>query len=409
MLLWQRCVLFNFFILPSLPTVTLGYSADVARNLTKLLFKTNAYDKTLRPAVDQHSPTVLDVGFHLMGKNKIDELDEKLVTTAYLTLRWKDEFLTWDTSPFPVGRLTLPQNIVWKPDFVLKNGFTEFKELGGSFYYVIVSRDGSIEWKPYQVFESQCSIDVTYFPFDTQTCNIVFTIWSHYLHQVKITSSRSSIKMGEYKSNSMWDIVSASQAIDNSGSNSLITFTLKLRRKPAHFVGNIVFPILFLGTLNILVFIIPADAGEKMSYSTTVALGFVVFLTIVSSELPANSENKPYLSTYLRIQIIIGGFSLIVSSIQLRLRHRDEDQKVNGFLKILVKFSLCKFWKCQMDKEGTIIPEDVVDEKNPKNSIDDGREISWNDVSSAVDFLMFWVCSFVYLLSTTIVLAMMTA
>ncbi|XP_061185751.1 neuronal acetylcholine receptor subunit alpha-6-like [Saccostrea echinata] len=340
------------------------------------MFKTNAYDKTLRPAVDQHSPTALDVAFHLMSINKIDELDEKLVSTAYLTLEWKDEFLTWDAAMFPVYRLPLPQNIVWKPDFVLKNGFTAFKELGGSFYYVMVTFDGTVTWKPYQVFESQCSIDVTYFPFDTQTCNIVFTIWSHYLHQVQITSSGSSFEMDQYKSNSIWDIISTSQVVDNSGSNSVITYTLKLRRKPAHFVGNIIVPILFLGTLNILVFVIPADAGEKMSYSTTVALGFMVFLTIVSSELPANSESTPYLSSYLLIQIIIGGFSLIVSSLQLRLRHRDESQKVNRFLRILVKFSLCRFWKCQMVKERTVVPEDVVDEKNYKRSEDDDQKIS---------------------------------
>ena len=282
-------------------TLATALPADVVKNLTKQLFETNAYDNTLRPANDQMSPTDLKVSFYLSSLNKLDELEEKLITTAYLTLEWKDEFLTWDTAEFRIKKLTLPQNAVLKPDFVLKNGFAEFKELGGSFYYVVLAFDGTIIWKPYQVFQSQCSIDVTYFPFDTQTCNIQFTMWSHYTYQVTLSSSSSSVEMDDYKVNKVWKITSTSQNIDNSGSNSIVTYTLNLKRKPGFYVGNLVTPILFLGVLNILVFIIPADAGEKMSYCVTVALGFIVFLTIISSELPANSDSTPYLSKYLQI------------------------------------------------------------------------------------------------------------
>lgn len=156
---------------------SLGFTAEVVKNLTKLIFDTNAYDSSLRPASNQMYPTDLKVSFDLISINKLDELEEKLVTTTYLILQWKDEFLTWDTAGFRVKKIPLPQNAVWKPDFVLKNGFTEFRELGGPFYYVVLAFDGTIIWKPYQVFESQCSIDVTYFPFDRRMCNIQFTLY----------------------------------------------------------------------------------------------------------------------------------------------------------------------------------------------------------------------------------------
>ncbi|XP_056001784.1 neuronal acetylcholine receptor subunit beta-2-like [Ostrea edulis] len=382
-----------------------GYSADVVKNLTKYLFESNAYDKTVRPSRDQYSATELKVAFNLKGINKLDELEEKLVTTAYLTLEWQDDFMTWDPSAFPVYRLPLPQNALWKPDLVLKNGFTEFKELGGSFYYVMVSYDGSVIWKPYQVFESQCSIDVTYFPFDIQTCDIIFTMWSHFLYQVKITSD-DAIEMDQFKSNSIWEIVSTSQNTDNSGSNAVIKYSIRLKRKPSHFVGNIVLPILLLGILNILVFIIPADAGEKMSYSITVALGFMVFLTIISSELPANSDNTPYLTSYLQIQIIMGGISLIVSSLQLRLRHKDERQNVSGFFHVIAKFSLCKLLTRKKVKTDTVTPGNDVQEKHLSQNEERDR-VSWNDVSSAIDYLMINIYSLVYLISTACVIGIM--
>lgn len=105
----------------------LAYTAKEVKNLTKYIFDSNAHDNSLRPASNQMSPTDLKVSFNLISINKLDKLEEKIITTASLTLQWKDEFLTWDTAGFRVKILTLPQNAVWKPDFVLKNGFTEFR------------------------------------------------------------------------------------------------------------------------------------------------------------------------------------------------------------------------------------------------------------------------------------------
>lgn len=388
-------------------TLATALPADVVKNLTKQLFETNAYDNTLRPANDQMSPTDLKVSFYLSSLNKLDELEEKLITTAYLTLEWKDEFLTWDLTSFPVPRITIPQSKVWKPDFVLKNGFTEFKELGGSFYNVLLSFDGTIMWKPYQVFESQCSIDVTYFPFDTQTCEIDFTLWTSFGFQVTLNSSSTNVEMGRYKTNSVWEISSTSQIIDNTGISSIVTYTLNLKRKPDFYVGNLVMPILFLGILNLLVFVIPADAGEKMSYCITVALGFIVFLTIISSALPANSDNTPYLSTYLQIQIFLGGMALVISAIQLRLRHKPEDQEVYKPLKILVKVSMGRYFKAREEEPNTdkVIPIEGLTDKN----MDANKEqISWNDASSAIDFVMFWIYVFVYCISTIAIMAILT-
>ena len=399
---------FTIFVLFNFSAIVFGYTAEEAKTLTKYLFETQSYDKTMRPAIQQLSPTYLKASFFLIGVNKLDELQEKLTTTAYLNLEWKDEFLKWNSSVFPINKITLPQDKVWKPDFVLKNGFTEFKELGASFYNVILSVDGTVLWTPYQVFQTHCSVDVTYFPFDTQTCEIQFTLWSHYTFQVTLDSYSTNIELEAYKPNSIWDIVSSSQTIKNNQLvNSEITYSLTLKRKPTFYVNNVVIPVLFLGVLNLLVFVIPADAGEKMSYAITVALGFIVFLTIISSELPANSDSTPYLSTYLQIQIFMGGIALVISSIQLRLRHKSEDQPVYAFLQVLVKITRCKNikqGKFSIDRVTSAEdfkekPLEKKDEENRKSDI-----ISWNDVSSAIDFLMFWIYVIIYCISSVVIL-----
>jgi len=54
----------------------------------------------------------------------------------------------------------------------------EYNEVTPLSNYVNVYNDGSCEWQPrYELSISQCSIVETWFPFDEQTCELVFYSW----------------------------------------------------------------------------------------------------------------------------------------------------------------------------------------------------------------------------------------
>ena len=44
---------------------------------------------------------------------------------------------------------------------------------------VVVSHDGSCLWVPPGMFRSTCAIDITWFPFDDQQCELKFGSWTH--------------------------------------------------------------------------------------------------------------------------------------------------------------------------------------------------------------------------------------
>lgn len=100
----------------------------------------------------------------------------------------------------------------------------------------------------------------------------------------------------------------------------------------------------------------------------------------------------------------MGGITLVISAIQLWLCHKSEEQKVYTPLKILVKVALCKTFKVKVSCDDRI-PQ--ANERNNKNQnaekFDD--PISWNDVSSAIDFAMFLIYVFVYFISTSTIKA----
>lgn len=105
--------------------------------------------------------------------------------------------------------------------------------------------------------------------------------------------------MDDYKVNKVWKIMLMLKNIDNFGFNSIVIYILNLKWKFGFYVENFVILILFLGVLNILVFIILVDVGEKMFYCIIVVLGFIVFLIIISFELLVNLDNMLYLLKYL--------------------------------------------------------------------------------------------------------------
>lgn len=280
----------------------------------------------------------------------------------------------------------------------MKNGFTKFHEMGGDFYYIYIGSGGDVLWKPYEVFETRCSIDITYFPYDKQKCDIVFIVWSYSVIEVSITKSSKGIDFYEFEENSVWTVLKTYSKVQSDKYESEIIFTIELQRKPKYYVLNMILPVMCLSLLAMLVFLVPVDAGEKMSYSITVFLSFAVFLSIISDGLPVNSESTAILSLYLIVQLGTGTFILVVSAVQLRLHHRKNSNMSQIFIK-LVKFE--RFLKCKSrpgcrgkisasnkdeeQRDVTMVKEAIEEDKKEEPA----PQIEWCDVTSAIDFFSF--------------------
>jgi hypothetical protein len=296
------------------------------------------------------------------------------------------------------------QNDIWKPDLVLGNGFKKFEELGGYFYYVDILSSGNIYWRPFQVFKTLCSVDTHYFPYDKQVCEIEFIVWSYTVMDVEILKSAEGIDLSKYKESGVWEITHTKATVSKSSIESKVTFSIHIKRKPLYYVLNVIAPILFLGILTILVFVLPVDAGEKMSYAMTVFLSFAVFLTIISAQLPVSSDRTPVLTVYLVLQMAMGVMVLVITAFQIRLHHRDETVPMSRIFKIMVKFDRCLRCSksCRPSKNMMISP--TPEKENRANHYQETLEksdtIEWKEVTSAIDLLAFWIFLILYLLLT---------
>lgn len=58
---------------------------------------------------------------------------------------------------------------------------------------VVIDSNGDVLWIPPAIYKSSCTIDVKYFPFDQQECEMKFGSWTFNGDQVNYNSSRASL------------------------------------------------------------------------------------------------------------------------------------------------------------------------------------------------------------------------
>ena len=137
------------------------------------------YNTQERPVFDESEPVELLFGLTLQQIIDLDEINQVLTTNLWLNLAWKDENLKWNSSKYGnIESINLHPSKLWKPDIYMYN--TADKEFDVTYpTNVVVTSDGQCLFIPPGIFKSTCKIDLTWFPFDDQQCNLKFGSWTN--------------------------------------------------------------------------------------------------------------------------------------------------------------------------------------------------------------------------------------
>ena len=315
--------------------------ANNERYIFEFLFTNSSYNKFLRPVKNLTTRTDIHLSFSLIAIVNFNEVEETITVTGILPLSWRDEFLTWNATEFGnVEHIHVPQHLIWRPFVNLENSVKKTGDLGSPFLQVELSQDGTIEWSPVETFIISCHLDLYNFPFDTQKCTFVFEAYGMHENDQMFLPGRPDLDLHEYEGTSGWVISQTIiETIDLHGQTHILC-SMHLYRKPLYFVLNIFCPIILLSALNICVFLIPVDSGEKVGFAVTMFLSMIVFLTIVSSKLPENSDRISLLNIYVFVSTVLSTLIAIITLIQMRLYFRDPSKPVPMFLQKIAKLSV---------------------------------------------------------------------
>lgn len=160
--------------------------------------------------------------------------------------------------------------------------------------------DGSARWQPGGVFAIACALDMNFYPFDDQKCIMEIETWVYTADKVNLTNSLDKIGLDTYIPHGEWEIIKTEVHSVNmiyryylSEQFPEIYFIIYMRRKYTFYFMYILLPCLMLSGVLLMIFLLPADSGEKVSLGVSILVAISVFLLLVAGNVPDTSDAIP--------------------------------------------------------------------------------------------------------------------
>ena len=320
----KECIIFLFCICKELANGATMEDADTLHATLK-----SGYNKYVRPVKNQSEPITVDIFMGAISIQEFDEILEKFSVFGAFLIQWTDERMIWNQSEYGgIESVEMGYMDVWVPELILFNPAKQLDSFGREWQLISYSYSGRSTWGAVDLIKSTCSLNVRYYPFDVQKCEIGLYAWGYPESKVRLNAPFDYIDTSSLSEHPSWTIISTKTTITSLHSGSMATFSFELKRKPQYIIINVLLPVLFLCLLNCLVFLLPAESGERISFAITVLLSIAVFMTIVSDTLPTHSDPVALYSYILMFNLILSAIITLVVILNLRMFHKENDEKV---------------------------------------------------------------------------------
>ncbi|CAF3155384.1 unnamed protein product [Rotaria sp. Silwood2] len=325
--------------------------------LYKELFQN--YNPLIRPVRKLEDTITVSFSIALLQLISVVEKEQVLKTNVWLQVKWHDYQMQWKREKYGgIQSIRVPPNQVWTPDIVLFNNADGRYE--ASFKsHVVVYHNGDMNWVPPAIYKSSCYIDVKFFPFDQQVCELRFGSWTYNQHQLNFTyydEKERNVTIKDYVVSGSWDLLDGPMSIQHPSDEGNLLFEksyrhdrvefvckLVIRRKTLFYTVNLIIPTvkkltyvfifnlnnasffrskMLISFLSIFVFYLPTDAGEKMTLSISILLALVVFLLLISKILPPTSTVIPLIAKYLLFTFIMNIITIFCTVLIINYNYR---------------------------------------------------------------------------------------
>ncbi|XP_077580994.1 neuronal acetylcholine receptor subunit alpha-4-like isoform X1 [Stigmatopora nigra] len=286
------------------------------------------YNKLSRPVENSSETVLVHFGLSIAQLIDVDEKNQMMTTNVWVKQEWNDYKLRWNPDEYEnVTSIRIPSEIIWRPDIVLYNN------ADGDFAVTHLTKahlfhDGRIKWMPPAIYKSSCSIDVTFFPFDQQSCKMKFGSWTYDRAKIDLISMASDVDQMDYWESGEWVIMNAVGKYNTKKYECCteiyadITYYFIIRRLPLFYTINLIIPCLLISFLTVLVFYLPSQCGEKITLCISVLLSLTVFLLLITEIIPSTSLVIPLIGEYLLFTMVFVTLSIIITVFVLNVHHR---------------------------------------------------------------------------------------
>uniref|UniRef100_A0AAZ3PVH3 5-hydroxytryptamine receptor 3B n=1 Tax=Oncorhynchus tshawytscha TaxID=74940 RepID=A0AAZ3PVH3_ONCTS len=324
-------LLLDFHSAPLAEQVADKPKRSALNQLTRTLLR--KYDCGVRPVQNWTRPTLIHIDLILQSVLDVDGKTQQVTTSIWYRQIWTDEFLVWDPEEFDgITEISLSSDAIWVPDLII----SEFVDVGESpaIPYVYVNSSGMVKNnKPIQVV-SACDLELYAFPFDKQNCTLTFRSWLHSVNEVNLTLWRSAEEIANDQKSFMddgeWELLSVllrSHSFPLSLSILLPpTGQVLIRRRPLLYVVSLLIPSIFLMVVDVISFYLPPNSGTRITFKTSILLGYTVFRVNLMNEMPATAIRTPLIGVFFAVCMALLVLNLSISIFVVKLLHHNEKE-----------------------------------------------------------------------------------
>lgn len=377
------------------------YSTAIS-NLTSKLFC--AYDSYVRP-VRQRNETV-DVKMQLfLKKIQFDEIKDTAEVSSIFFMSWTDYKLVWNPAEYDnIDEMRFMSYQIWTPDIGV---YSSADQSSFSPYmrpiYCVVQNNGKVWCVPPSTHTTSCSADLTSWPYDRHTCDLVMGSWTHTGEDVNVSLQEPGIYITQYNTNREWELISVKSSRDPgvysccpNDTFPSVTFQFVLQRHSGSYTAIVVVPAIVLMLMTLVTWTKGDQSSRVILASLDVYLHFL-FLQYLGNTLPSNGNSSPLIVTFYRDSMLLATMALLTSIIIRGLKRTSVSAPVwisglsnwalmNRFGQILIFHNL-------YPKGGGAASEISGDEET--NLVGNGTQShTWDTFSSLLN-LTFFVITFV--------------
>uniref|UniRef100_A0A8C1JSG2 5-hydroxytryptamine (serotonin) receptor 3B n=1 Tax=Cyprinus carpio TaxID=7962 RepID=A0A8C1JSG2_CYPCA len=320
--------------------------SSALNQLTKLLLC--KYNCGIRPVQNWTKPTTVYIDLIIQSVLDVDGKTQKVTTSIWYRQIWNDEFLVWDPEEFDgITEISLSSDAIWVPDVII----SEFVDVGKSpvIPYVYVNCSGTVKnYKPIQVV-SACHLEIYAFPFDKQNCTLTFRSWLHSVNEVDLALWRPAEEIAndtrEFMNDGEWELLSVPSHywILNLEDRDYaqIQFNVLIRRRPLLYVVSLLIPSIFFMVVDVTSFYLPPNSGTRITFKTSILLGYTVIRVNLMDEIPATAIKTPLIGVFFAVCMALLVLSLAMSIFVVKLLHYSEKEvkEMSIFACLLDKYS----------------------------------------------------------------------
>ncbi|CAI5450464.1 unnamed protein product [Caenorhabditis angaria] len=249
--------------------------------------------------------------------------------------------MRWDPASYEgSNEIFLSSSDIWIPEFSLyySLNFNDAVKLQSN-NDIRVNYTGDIRYYIPFSSESLCKLDVKFFPFDIQKCQLLFGSWAHSNDSIKYSLYSQNLSLIDFYDNQEWELDKKESSVKSDGFLydyldpplfwEMIIIELVVARQSFYYVFNLVIPSTMITLVSVIGFHTPSTSGRvrdaKFRLGIMTLMSMSVILLAIVEDMPkfsmgTNRKGRgsfsgiPLIGLYYFILLAIIGMSTVTTS-----------------------------------------------------------------------------------------------